>query len=210
MAVDLAERLIPARAGNIRAAGLGWVYPAAHPRSRGEHGFLGFASFIALGSSPLARGTCIEQLNRIISSRLIPARAGNILCVEHRYVACKAHPRSRGEHGYHAQAARAKGGSSPLARGTSQSRKNSLSVFRLIPARAGNTRFRRSRIRFHPAHPRSRGEHKTQTHGLGARFGSSPLARGTLDIQARRMAAPRLIPARAGNTNSSPGNRRWC
>ena len=50
-------RLIPARAGNMAVAPEhGWVDPA-HPRSRGEHEMPLSSSSLAVGSSPLARGT---------------------------------------------------------------------------------------------------------------------------------------------------------
>ncbi len=51
------------------------------------------------------------------------------------------------------------GGSSPLARGTFANSELRKLAVRLIPARAGNIRLRRSRQPRHPAHPRSRGEH---------------------------------------------------
>ena len=58
------------------------------------------------------------------------------------------------------------------------------------------------------AHPRSRGEHPQITSHRPRSFGSSPLARGTPHRRHRRQPAPRLIPARAGNTSCSslPGS----
>ena len=50
------------------------------------------------------------------------------------------------------------------------------------------------------AHPRSRGEHHTETVNGENIVGSSPLARGTLDKTRRHIVHARLIPARAGNT----------
>ena len=91
-------------------------------------------------------------------------------------------------------------GSSPLARGTRVHRLHNVAAFRLIPARAGNTCSSGVRLFQYSAHPRSRGEHKTPRPGLGARFGSSPLARGTRNHVHERPALHRLIPARAGNT----------
>ena len=51
-----------------------------------------------------------------------------------------------------------------------------------------------------PAHPRSRGEHYLVDKRIVARFGSSPLARGTLTSILFAKANLGLIPARAGNT----------
>ena len=93
-------------------------------------------------------------------------------------------------------------GSSPLARGTPQSRENSFCITRLIPARAGNTPWRGRSANIRAAHPRSRGEH-IPTHFLPTPFlGSSPLARGT-PLRVKPISPTRrLIPARAGNTGT--------
>ena len=51
------DRLIPARAGNIRCPARHLPVAAAHPRSRGEHLSVTGKGEDAPGSSPLARGT---------------------------------------------------------------------------------------------------------------------------------------------------------
>ena len=110
-----------------------------------------------------------------------------------------AHPRSRGEHITVFFVVAFVGGSSPLARGTSRLQRTIRGRRRLIPARAGNIRSARGAAEIRAAHPRSRGEHLLVRPDSVAASGSSPLARGTLDRHHRRTAAPRLIPARAGN-----------
>ena len=55
------------------------------------------------------------------------------------------------------------------------------------------------------AHPRSRGEHLANLDEHGDDRGSSPLARGTPSAPGRIFPAVRLIPARAGNTETCPG-----
>ena len=72
-------------------------------------------------------------------------------------------------------------------------------VTRLIPARAGNMGGCQTRCHQSTAHPRSRGEHSVPSFSSRARFGSSPLARGTYIVRARVLLGVRLIPARAGN-----------
>ena len=172
-------RLIPAHAGNIQAAHPGTSPWSAHPRSRGEHlAVLGFPP-CGYGSSPLARGTCIEQLNRVISSRLIPARAGNMCRSSSRSSGCSAHPRSRGEHTYEGTDSVGRPGSSPLARGTYLVDGLQNVGRRLIPARAGNICWRSHDGISRTAHPRSRGEHTSSPAALASSSGSSPLARGT-------------------------------
>ena len=151
----------------------------AHPRSRGEH-FIGkTVSDIFGGSSPLARGTSTASKPTPGESRLIPARAGNIFSSTSCAHLPAAHPRSRGEHMMFSLKPIAWVGSSPLARGTSTVSSQPCRGSRLIPARAGNIRLRRARSLPVSAHPRSRGEHSSDSHASPAPLGSSPLARGT-------------------------------
>ena len=72
----------------------------------------------------------------------------------------------------------------------------------LIPARAGNTEQMLGIQFVMRAHPRSRGEHvKTQILRVFS-LGSSPLARGTLELMGYESWPNGLIPARAGNTTA--------
>ena len=136
------DRLIPARAGNIRAGRVLDLRSAAHPRSRGEHVAAALATVPTGGSSPLARGTCESFCNSSIFSRLIPARAGNIPQQKDRQIMFTAHPRSRGEHQAVLLLFLGVFGSSPLARGTCPVWAVPDVRPRLIPARAGNIRTR--------------------------------------------------------------------
>ena len=152
------------------------------------------------GSSPLARGTRLGLVGCDCARRLIPARAGNTAFVSMSRMMVSAHPRSRGEHSSpHSEATRAVG-SSPLARGTPGERLRQDTASRLIPARAGNTQRQQPNRRRRPAHPRSRGEHFTLEVIARLKDGSSPLARGTLQLFGLTRYGLRLIPARAGNT----------
>ena len=216
-----ANRLIPARAGNTQSPSPSAAEPTAHPRSRGEHEKARTATAEVTGSSPLARGTRVFAnplgfLERLIPARagntaviflmispprLIPARAGNTPSYRVNRLSPSAHPRSRGEHPLFKTAHATACGSSPLARGTQNRSLAHRQMWRLIPARAGNTlgycRPRQSRA----AHPRSRGEHYRQQLERFNPSGSSPLARGTLQATFQNCGGVRLIPARAGNTN---------
>ena len=91
----------------------------AHPRSRGEHVVLVHGGSGDWGSSPLARGTLVTHLCDNPLCGLIPARAGNTLCL----VKLICHDL----------------GSSPLARGTRGVLATLTATVGLIPARAGNT-----------------------------------------------------------------------
>ena len=133
------------------------------------------------GSSPLAQGTHLE----------CTALSG----------AVQAHPRSRGEHKRRSRLPSSWYGSSPLARGTRGLFDQERAALGLIPARAGkthsafgfhthrqglipahagNTEGQGCATPFHPAHPRSRGEHSSESIKNYYVCGSSPLARGTL------------------------------
>ncbi len=151
----------------------------AHPRSRGEHGHLRMVLYRLFGSSPLARGTCRPPVTKPPLTRLIPARAGNILRVHGDARRGAAHPRSRGEHSMRVTSAVVRRGSSPLARGTYRVSVIAQASKRLIPARAGNIGTDWWALTLTPAHPRSRGEHGNVGVDELRVCGSSPLARGT-------------------------------
>ena len=159
------------------------------------------------GSSPLARGALVVGVPVDGVAGLIPARAGRTGRGVWRWLARRAHPRSRGAHIAEFAEAIASKGSSPLARGA-----HCLSLQRgagrgLIPARAGRTARLDARGCDVRAHPRSRGAHVVVFRGASGVGGSSPLARGARGPAAGRGSARRLIPARAGRTSrqSAPG-----
>ena len=90
--------LIPARAGNTPGSFTARQWSRAHPRSRGEHPAMPAIRFFAGGSSPLARGTQLEEALGDAECGLIPARAGNTPALSPPATQPRAHPRSRGEH----------------------------------------------------------------------------------------------------------------
>ena len=171
----------------------------AHPRSRGEHKALYTPGHLAVGSSPLARGTSRLGAVDERAFRLIPARAGNIWRTSAMFSPSSAHPRSRGEHNTTGSRGFPGDGSSPLARGTWWLRGGYTARRRLIPARAGNIYGARENPYALSAHPRSRGEHVGNAKHVTGSSGSSPLARGTFALYLNQSIANRLIPARAGN-----------
>ena len=176
----------------------------AHPRSRGEHFCCLIHGSLSSGSSPLARGTLVEQSVLVEGERLIPARAGNTSCAKAWMFSSSAHPRSRGEHIMMPIPVGLTCGSSPLARGTPWSTITPTSRIRLIPARAGNTFPPGREVKAGQAHPRSRGEHCPCRLLYRILLGSSPLARGPRVLTHTRDKLRRLIPARAGNTEARP------
>ena len=131
----------------------------------------------------------------------------------------------RGEHSAVRTTDRKAHGSSPRARGTPAEAKKDFArddvhprvrgehppnrIFRprrtrFIPACAGNTRRNPRLARGFPVHPRVRGEHPARRIFATWGTGSSPRARGTLDLGTGLDARYRFIPACAGNTSRSP------
>ena len=139
------------------------------------------------GSSPLARGTRNWNRTCLHIDGLIPARAGNTGSSGRCTTGEGAHPRSRGEHATDRGMGVAVMGSSPLARGTPDSRTLAPPSGGLIPARAGNTVGVDTTAGRPRAHPRSRGEHIPGVARIPVKSGSSPLARGTLGSGLRRV-----------------------
>ena len=199
-----ADRFIPARAGNTGGEAGQGEGPAVHPRSRGEHHGAREDRQGGVGSSPLARGTLVLVAASVGHRRFIPARAGNTLPRPCPPTATPVHPRSRGEHVATPSSRPPTSGSSPLARGTLVLVAASVGHRRFIPARAGNTDRSGARGRPHPVHPRSRGEHGAARIVRVLDLGSSPLARGTPEGGHPERGAERFIPARAGNTRTTP------
>ena len=161
---------------------------------------MNYATTTSRGSSPLARGTPSNIPANFGGIGLIPARAGNTVARKFAGSSSRAHPRSRGEHCVWMVGVGGILGSSPLARGTLQTAGDSGHKKGLIPARAGNTPPPRLSWTLPRAHPRSRGEHIVQAAISLAPAGSSPLARGTLEVCRLVLRGRGLIPARAGNT----------
>ena len=155
---------------------------------------------VVRGSSPLARGLLLHERRRRHVLRIIPARAG--FTDEYRCDPALSgdHPRSRGVYVTFAAAAVESAGSSPLARGLRRLGIRLRRSGRIIPARAGFTGRRFSEITSIWDHPRSRGVYPPTASSRRNPKGSSPLARGLLQILFRGRRWWGIIPARAGFT----------
>ena len=93
-------------------------------------------------------------------------------------------------------------GSSPLARGLRAAPSDCGYSWGIIPARAGFTSPRRLGAPRTADHPRSRGVYRKEPMTTPKQYGSSPLARGLLRLNRKRLALAGIIPARAGFTLS--------
>ena len=171
-----------------------------HPRVRGEQTGMLRVMYSGSGSSPRARGTVHKPNSPPALARFIPACAGNRRAGSRACGRWPVHPRVRGEQteggcmeyrGY---------GSSPRARGTGNCANDRWTFRRFIPACAGNRTCTARAPGWVSVHPRVRGEQRGYHINCLYYAGSSPRARGTARNLRRRRAAPRFIPACAGNS----------
>ena len=112
-----------------------------HPRGCGEHWNKYDLVTDGLGSSPRMRGTLCYLLWYIPCARIIPADAGNTVCVIAGLPLSVDHPRGCGEHSGRQRIRAWNQGSSPRMRGTPCRRLGFLAGRRIIPADAGNTAY---------------------------------------------------------------------
>ena len=152
------------------------------------------------GSSPLARGLRPLVWPASHTQRIIPARAGFTTKPREAHHSRRDHPRSRGVYHCVPRGMRARGGSSPLARGLRIFISKSSLGMGIIPARAGFTATLAQVEASGKDHPRSRGVYHGSISHLMKYGGSSPLARGLLDIIRVLVGRRWIIPARAGFT----------
>ena len=129
------------------------------------------------GSSPRVRGTPVFPAVFCRYLRFIPARAGNMRCLESSAERFPVHPRACGEHKPDLYDEPREAGSSPRVRGTRRRAMSGGSDPRFIPARAGNTRRRRWRNPWRGSSPRVRGDTLVMLRGRLPRTGSSPRVR---------------------------------
>ena len=144
--------------------------------------------------------------NSFPCNRISPACAGNTVADGGRQWRTTDQPRVRGEHVpvhlYSAPPA----GSAPRARGTHDVVDFTVSINRISPACAGNTRLQSPRQGPRPDQPRVRGEHMAIAPISTANVGSAPRARGTPPTDGSHRRSRRISPACAGNTRTSPGS----
>ena len=138
---------------------------------------------------------------------IIPARAGFTGAGGAHPPAHRDHPRSRGVYSEARPASPSRAGSSPLARGLHDDEVGVDGGHGIIPARAGFTSGTCSAPPNPPDHPRSRGVYPPTAATGSPAAGSSPLARGLLELLLAGHARSGIIPARAGFTRRRRGQR---
>ena len=203
--------IIPAHAGNTRHGAYVRTLRWDHPRACGEHAGISLHDQGATGSSPRMRGTLTPALLASLRHGIIPAHAGNTICVPLRWIAPRDHPRACGEHLLFLLASASSQGSSPRMRGTHVGRIRNKQMRGIIPAHAGNTAILKSCRLGIRDHPRACGEHEMLVIISDGAMGSSPRMRGTLFHLNHSPLLLGIIPAHAGNTHGSTDHpeRPW-
>ena len=192
--------ITPAHAGNTPTQVIKRCFLRDHPRTCGEHACRLRVDVVASGSPPHMRGT-LETFNVIaLAVGITPAHAGNTPIAFLTFCTGRDHPRTCGEHKRSMAIERIPSGSPPHMRGTRHSFRNLTSMTGITPAHAGNT-FRRCGCQKSPwDHPRTCGEHRTTTARSCPDVGSPPHMRGTHYNIDKKLLAPGITPAHAGNT----------
>ena len=135
------HRIIPARAGFTSRFRGGSIGGRDHPRSRGVYPGLADDVLGDGGSSPLARGLHRSDSRLRLGLGIIPARAGFTYRTCSVASSCRDHPRSRGVYRLIRLSKTLRMGSSPLARGLRVTMVSWKIIGRIIPARAGFTKW---------------------------------------------------------------------
>ena len=148
------------------------------------------------------RGQPLDHINKLVDGRIIPARAGPTRDFSATECPGTDHPRSCGANAVCDIGCKLCCGSSPLVRGQLNVFLGFFHQLRIIPARAGPT----SRPRFAAIstsdHPRSCGANALSNSPIVSGGGSSPLVRGQLEPYCGLGTVHRIIPARAGPTET--------
>ena len=166
-----------------------------HPRACGANGWLPIENRYNAGSSPRVRGKRRDVFVFACQMRIIPARAGQTMCLWVTRYVTPDHPRACGANSVAIQLYHCNVGSSPRVRGKRFDGLDGETVHRIIPARAGQTRRRCSRVYRRSDHPRACGANfRHAIIGLH-HVGSSPRVRGKQSDFMRKLlsAGPSII-----------------
>ena len=160
---------------------------------------------MSTGLSPLARGKrSTTDLTGMVFGP-IPAGAGETTLIRSNGITHRAYPRWRGGNIIAEVAGHEQPGLSPLARGKRSRRSGCSHCLGPIPAGAGETLWRGSKLVVSGAYPRWRGGNGLPATTVHLSLGLSPLARGKLADCAQHGCRVGPIPAGAGETK-----RRCC
>ena len=156
------------------------------------------------------RGKPTLTPDRRLSSRIIPARAGQTMTAKKTPHVHADHPRACGANGSLMCLSLLSAGSSPRVRGKLAQRPLAASQHRIIPARAGQTRMCAFPAGRRPDHPRACGANQVHSVFFPSQVGSSPRVRGKPGAGLEISFIRRIIPARAGQTWRADASTTAC
>ena len=139
--LERAGRIIPARAGQTSAWRACRPGPSDHPRACGANWAVAADEVRLAGSSPRVRGKHGRQPGGRGPVRIIPARAGQTRCTSPLVMDWTDHPRACGANFTSLRRSSICFGSSPRVRGKHGRQPRGGGAVRIIPARAGQTRW---------------------------------------------------------------------
>ena len=183
-------RFIPACAGNAEISATRTPGKSVHPRVCGERPLGWNMSPSEAGSSPRVRGTLGAVCAGRCVHRFIPACAGNAKTTWRCLGCSTVHPRVCGERATRKGATKRYTGSSPRVRGTHDYLDLRPSIWRFIPACAGNARCEHLLIHKIAVHPRVCGERILEQHRQSADLRFIPACAG--NARAIRAVRPRM------------------
>ena len=150
-------RIIPARAGQTSPSSPAISPATDHPRACGANGMDLNHGPLGTGSSPRVRGKRSRWGFPFLRNRIIPARAGQTGSWLPQEQAAPDHPRACGANCHWCVHTLTASGSSPRVRGKPRCVTCRTLRHRIIPARAGQTRWQAKRTRRNQDHPRACG-----------------------------------------------------
>ena len=196
-------RIIPARAGQTYVVMNTTGVDPDHPRACGANADNGQTVATRNGSSPRVRGKLARSAQVGHGVRIIPARAGqtsgNVALLNFN----PDHPRACGANQGQRHAPAPTTGSSPRVRGKRSWGAVCSAPGRIIPARAGQTRRRPASGASTTDHPRACGANSGVFTLSADISGSSPRVRGKPTVCVPPTRTVRIIPARAGQTQTA-------
>ncbi len=198
----LAERSIPAYAGEPSYATGTDPRPGVHPRLRGGAAARATVATVAAGPSPPTRGSRRRPAPAPRAGGSIPAYAGEPALLTDAVARVPVHPRLRGGASADWDATEATVGPSPPTRGSHRQPAGDREGLGSIPAYAGEPGSRAGRDRRGGVHPRLRGGADGGGAHRTSQKGPSPPTRGSPSEPAMGLHWERSIPAYAGEPSA--------
>ena len=194
------RRITPAGAGKTRCLHQPAAVSTDHPRRCGENPVLHDFRAVSTGSPPQVRGKPEGFTKYFTASRITPAGAGKTFHNSLRKGNNKDHPRRCGENSFLIYFSKPIAGSPPQVRGKHYPSKNRFPYYRITPAGAGKTYYRRMvQLRLQD-HPRRCGENDSLKKHIAEIAGSPPQVRGKPSLLTYPRSRRRITPAGAGKT----------